>query len=61
MKQALIVVDEIKRLEESIAKSKSRYLTNDCSKNIYELKKELKEYCGYRGYDYEKLVERYKI
>jgi hypothetical protein len=56
MKQAMIVVNEIKRLEKAMEKSKSMYLKNDYAKNIKELKSDLKEYCGYKKLNYYELV-----
>ena len=56
MKQAIIVVNEIKRLEKAMEKSKSEYLKKDYAKNIKELKSELKEYCGYKKLNYYELV-----
>ena len=57
MKQAMIVVNEIKRLEKAMEKSKSAYLKNDYAKNIKELKSDLKEYCGYRNLNYYVLLK----
>ena len=59
MKQALKVINEIKADYKAIEKSKSKYLINDRLKHIKSLKRDLKEYCGYKGYDYndiEKLI-----
>ena len=56
MKAAKRQVEEIKRLEEAISKTKSTYLKNDYSKNARTLKAELREYCGYRGFDYKKVI-----
>lgn len=61
MKQALIVINEIKRLYAAINKSKSKYLKNDYYKNIKRLKADLKEYCGYKNFNYNELVKKYKI
>lgn len=56
MKAAVRQVKEIRRIEEAISKTKSVYLKNDYSKNIRTLKSELREYCGYRGIDYNKVI-----
>ena len=56
MKAAMRQVEEIRRLEEAINKTKSSYLINDYSKNIRTLKAELREYCVYRGFDYNKVI-----
>lgn len=56
MKAAKRQVDEIIRLKEAMKKSKSKYLKNDYSLNIKKLTAELKEYCGYRGFDFQKVI-----
>lgn len=55
MKQALKVIDEIKADYKAIEQSKSPYLINDRLKHINALKRDLKEYCKYRGYNYNEL------
>ena len=50
-------VAEINRLKLAIDKTKSQYLKNDYSKNLKTLILELKEYCGYRGFDFEKIIQ----
>lgn len=61
MKQALIVIDEIKRLQMSCIKSKSIYLKKDYSKKIKSLKRDLKEYCFYKKYNYKNICQEYNI
>lgn len=56
MRQALIVVQEIKRLEKAIHKTESYRLRNDYRKGIERLKLELKEYCRYKGLNGRKLL-----
>lgn len=56
MKAALRQVAEINRLKTAIEKTDSAYLKNDYAKNIRKLQKELKEYCGYKGYDYKAII-----
>ena len=56
MKQALIVIAEIKRMKTAVRKSKSVKLKNDYNKAIRNKKADLKEYCQYRGFDYEELM-----
>jgi hypothetical protein len=56
MKQALIVADEIYRMQKAMHITKSEYLKRDYAKNIKLLKKELKEYCGYKGLEYDKII-----
>lgn len=57
MKQALVVVKEIKRMEKAIHKTESYRLRNDYRKGIERLKSELKEYCRYKNLNYRKLLE----
>ena len=56
MKAAMRQVEEIDRLKEAIRKTKSNYLKNDYAKNMRTLKRELKEYCRYRGIDYQRVL-----
>lgn len=56
MKAAEREVEEIKRLEDAIHRTKSIYLKNDYAKNIRTRKRELKQYCKYRGFDYKKVI-----
>lgn len=56
MKAAIRQMKEIDRLEKAISKTKSVYLKNDYIKNLRTLKSELKEYCGYRGFDYDRIL-----
>ena len=56
MKQALIVVAEIKQLKAAVRKSKSMKLKNDYHKAIRNKKADLKEYCQYKGLNYEELI-----
>lgn len=55
MEQAMIEINDIKRMEEAIKKTDSPYLINDYQKAIARKTKELKLYCKYKGLDYEKL------
>ena len=56
MKAAMRQVEEIDRLKEAIRKTNSNYLKNDYAKNMRTLKRELKEYCRYRGIDYQRVL-----
>ena len=56
MKAAMRQVEEIDRIKEAMRKTKSTYLKNDYAKNLRTLKRELKEYCGYRGFDYQRVL-----
>lgn len=58
MKQALIVVDEIKQLQAAINKSKSTKLKTDYNKAIKRKKTELKEYCFYKGLNYQNIINQ---
>ncbi len=57
MKQALKVIDEIKADYKAIEQSKSKYLINDKQKHIKRLKRELREYCGYKNLNYNELIK----
>lgn len=54
-------VSNIIRLQTAIRKTNSYYLKNDYSKAIHRLKRELKEYCGLRMYDYKAILRKYEI
>ena len=43
------IVDEIARLEDAVARTKSEKLTRDYTKRIFRLKRELSEYRRFRG------------
>lgn len=58
MKQALILVDEINSKREAIRKTKSEHLFADYCKSIESDISELKEYCKYRGIDFNELESR---
>lgn len=60
MKQALIEIEEIKRLIAAREKTKSMYLKNDYSKNIRYRLKELKFYCKNKKIKYNDLLEELK-
>lgn len=57
MKQALKVIEGIKADYEVIEHTKSQNLINDKLKHIKALKRDLKEYCEYKGYDYNQLIK----
>lgn len=52
-------LEEIKRLEQAIEKTKSKHLKNDYQKAIARKKRELKEYCFINGYSYSKIIKSY--
>lgn len=56
MKAAQRQVAEINRLKQAVEKTNSQYLKNDYSKNIKTLTAELREYCGWKGYDFTKVM-----
>ena len=58
MKQALIVVNKIKDLETAINKTTSIYLKQDYRKAINRLKKDLKDYCYFKNYNYSDLLKK---
>lgn len=51
-------VEEIKRLYGAINKTSSKHLKNDYTKNIKALKRDLKEYCSYKGYNYKEILKQ---
>ena len=57
MKQALKVIEEIKADYKAINNSKSKFLINDKMKHIKRLKRELREYCGYKNLNYKELIK----
>ena len=57
MKQALKVIEEIKADYRAIEHTKSQNLINDKLKHIKALKRDLKEYCDYKGYNYDQLIK----
>lgn len=57
MKAAQRQVAEINRLKTAMEKTNSNYLKNDYSKRIKTLTNELKEYCGYRGFDFKRVIK----
>lgn len=61
MKQAMAVIKEIRRLYHGCAVTQSPYLKNDYTKKIKSLKRELKEYCGYKHFNYKELCEMNNI
>lgn len=48
-------LDEIERLKCAIEKTNSEHLRRDYQKAIKRKTKEIKEYCRYRGIDYENI------
>lgn len=60
MKQALVLVNEIKRKKYAMLTSKSAYLKNDYSKSIRNDMRELKTYCKYKHLDFDELCELIK-
>lgn len=57
MRAVVRQLEEIKTLEEAIQRSKSKHLKTDYSKRISRLKKELKEYCYYRGLNFREIID----
>ena len=53
MKQAQILIDDIKRMKQAILKTKSYKLRKDYTKAIKRKTKELFEYCQYRGLEFD--------
>lgn len=53
MKQAQILIDDIKRMKQAIIKTKSYKLRNDYTKVISRKTKESVDYCNYRGLEFD--------
>ena len=53
MKQAQILIDDIKRMKQAMAKSKSYKLRKDYTKAISRKTKELIDYCNYKGLEFD--------
>ena len=49
---------EIKKYQSIVNESNNTYIINDYSKAIRRLKRELKTYCKFRGYDYNIIMKR---
>ena len=49
---------EIKKYQSIVNESNNTYIINDYSKAIRRLKRELKTYCKFRGYDYNTIMKR---
>lgn len=56
MRAARKQVEEINRLKMAVKKTKSAHLKNDYSKNIKRLTADLREYCGYRNFNFKKII-----
>lgn len=56
MKAAMRQVAEINRVSEAIKNTQSPYLKRDYEKNLRRLKKELREYCYYRGFNFKQIL-----
>lgn len=61
MKHIKVEINEIDRMKYAIKETKSICLKNDYRKKIAKIVEEIKEYCGYLGYDYESIKEKYKL
>lgn len=55
MKQAQILIDDINRMKQARAKSKSYKLKNDYAKAIKRKTRELIEYCNYKGLKFDSM------
>lgn len=56
MKQALKVLEEIKRLKVAIENTKSAKLKKDYGKGIENLTADLKEYCSYKKLNFNEIM-----
>lgn len=57
MKQAQVLIEKIKMLENGCKKSNSSSLKKDYSKAIKRYKRELREYCFYKNLNYNELTK----
>lgn len=55
--QALIMVEKIRQKKEALKRTASKRLQNDYTKSIKSDFRELKEYCGYKGLNFERFEE----
>lgn len=59
MKQALVLVEEIKRKKKALVKTKSEYLMLDYLKSIRSDINELRIYCKYKKLDFSELKKQF--
>lgn len=55
MKQALIMINEINRKKAALKNTTSNYLKRDYARSIWSDTEELKEYCSYKGLNFEEI------
>lgn len=60
MTQAIKAVDEIREIKRQIGEAKSEKRRRDLRKHFSECLAELKEYCGYRDFDFQELIKTLK-
>ena len=56
MRAVMRQLEEINRVKEAIHKTESPHLKQDYQKHLKRLKKELREYCYYRGFAYKEII-----
>ena len=61
MKQIQKEIDEINRLYDTYRKAKSPFLRRDSKKAIIRKILDLKEYCRYRGLNFEDVIDGLKV
>ena len=61
MKQIKVELNEIERLRYAMKETKSICLKQDYRKKVASIVAEIKEYCGYKGYDFESIKEKYRL
>ena len=61
MKHIKVEINEIDRMKYAIRNTKSICLKRDYKKKIDNIVEEIKEYCGYLGYDWLSIKEKYKL
>lgn len=61
MKQAMVEVEKIKKLQEIARKTQSDIHRRDCYKKIRYLLGELEFYCKHKGLDYNQITKDIKL
>lgn len=61
MQAAKKLIEEIKRQIDACSRTQSDYLKRDYNKSIKRMKKDLREYCFYRGFNYKKIIGELEV
>ena len=60
MNAALNAVEEIREIKRQLDEAKSEKRRRDLQKHFSECLAELREYCGYRNFDFQELIKTLK-